>query len=505
MVVPSLKNVNKKHPLYRPTKVKKWSSDIFGIAKAQVDDPTFWADWDFQKGPLTKKDLLKSLDKMCNCGTLLEFRARIDKATGEAGKPSLYGGNYCKQSAICPVCASRVQDRRKVKFENPIKAASELYQNCYLVTATMKPSKTWSGGTRKMKKAFERFRKMGQKRSGGRSRGEFGKVLAGIAKTEFIRGAGSGLPHVHIHGLFFTNSLLDFRLSDNYTDVGEGKMVRLSKISEEWFNATDGEGYNIRVDVIKAKAKHLAKGMTKAESVFEQAREVLKYCTKFDSHPGKENERLQTRDLLDIKQASYGSRLFFTYGAFRNIQGDEYQGSDMPSYTHPAYYCSRYRGEKGYSELMPQNYPVFEDNDESLAVQRRVTIQNQYGGMARKLCGAIIKERDEVLLHGATISQNLIVNGKVFSVPQYLKDSPRDKNMWEKFVDQTKAILKQGRIELRETLLQQSSDFERYEAIYDAKVIGTEFRFRPAEYMDRIVKAFLEVLQHPLGYIPAPS
>ena len=65
----------------------------------------------------------------------------------------------------------------------------------YLVTATIPPVPTWREDLNTLVGSWQAFRKMGQRRKGRvstRSRGEFGKVLAGISKIEIKPGRGIG-------------------------------------------------------------------------------------------------------------------------------------------------------------------------------------------------------------------------------------------------------------------------------------------------------------------------
>lgn len=273
--------------------------------------------------------------------------------------------------------------------------------NAYLVTATIRPRETLREGLNHLTAAWKKFRLMGQRRGDSRSRGEFGKVVGAIAKIEIKRGAGSGKWHPHIHALIFTRSELDFRFYDKGVlihpkhfdplvgevdkETGEvkGREILMSKISREWLKATGGDSYNVDVQSMrkfwessytdKRGAFHpsqKSRGVPFAQSVREQAAEVLKYATKWNADPEKGSAEFDAADFVEVVRTTYCRRLFATYGYFRRIPGSDFVGNEtgddlywnVPGKPRPEIYAARWT-LKGFTDLEKRPGPVFPDSD----------------------------------------------------------------------------------------------------------------------------------------------
>lgn len=456
--------------LERPQALKKWSGDLVRILDRQKD--SLFEDWDFRPADLTKVDFTRILKKVHGCGSVVELRAKVDRGTGEVGLPAVHAANFCGQHTICPFCAGRVQDRRKARFRDPIMAAAREYKYAYLVTATIPPVPTWREDLKLLMDSWQSFRRMGQVRrrklkdgsvKETRSGGEWGKVLAGISKIELKRGAESGLPHCHVHALFFTDEYLDFRVwSPEEKQKARADRRSLyagngSKISIEWQAATDGKATGIDIRKIKWRPPKRHKGEKEkayaqrsadwslSESIFEQAREVLKYATKFDSSPETGAEKLFARDFVGIKSATYGRRLFQTYGSFRKVGGSDFEGGTCPISENPLIYETRWRSDR-YGPLVERTKPVFSNREPGPGLTHRLQVLNRVQGATRRIRRAI-NESKRLFLTGGILGpaefsrREYLVDGgfldypSPIEVPAAVAADPYNMELWEAWID----------------------------------------------------------------------
>jgi hypothetical protein len=372
-----------------------------------------------------------------------------------------------------------VQDRRKARFRDAILGAARQFPHAYLVTATIPPVPTWREDLNLLLDSWKSFRKMGQvrrrKTKGGaresRSGGEWAKVRAGLAKVELKRGSESGLPHAHIHALFFTDDLLDFRVwAAEEKAKGRAERVSLhggnaSKISLEWQAATDGRATGVNVRKIKwspakrAREETLEHYRTRAEnwsyadSVFEQAREVLKYATKFESAPEAGAEKLFAKDFIGIRSATYGRRLFHAYGAFRGVGGDDLIGGPCALKENPIIYETRWNSDR-YTALRERFRPVFSNMEPGPGLTARLQVLNRIQGATRRTRTAINAAKRAYLFDGAALAPAVVMHREylegggfkdspvILEVPAYVVAAPADPVSWERWVD---AATAQGR------------------------------------------------------------
>lgn len=367
--------------------------------------------------PLTRAEIAAKLLKIQSCGNVVELRSKA------AGPIHLHNYQKCGQTAVCPICAARAQAMRSKRYAGPITALAAACGrdgrnriekrskwpgfahddfsglNAYLLTATIRPAQSLRDGLKSLMGGWKAFRRMGQRRAKGRSKGEFGKVVAALAKIEIKRGSGSGLWHPHIHALVFTSEPLDYRTfagpqlflddvqaADELT--GEVPQVLLSKISFEWLEATKGQGYNIRCDNMRKfwEQNHKPKGMDFVESVKKQSQEVLKYATKWNADPKSGTADFDGGDFVEVVRTTYCRRLFATYGQFRNLPGNDFVGNDsgetLSKFDNepPAIFESRYIGG-AYST--PKQIPaaLFADSD-----PMRPLIPWDYGNNGEIIC-----------------------------------------------------------------------------------------------------------------------
>lgn len=308
---------------------------------------------------LTFTDMSEKLDKIKSCSSIIELKSDFRPAGDTLEQVlTVSAANFCKQPAICPICADRTQARRRVRFDNPIKTQARLVaegkRHAYIVTQTVTDGPYLAERLDALKEAKRNFRLMGQRRrKGKRSGGEAAKYAAAIAGIEIKRGSGSGLWHVHAHELVFTDEPLDFQVYDRAekqrlkSQYGRhipkekldaialqrvefrGELVAASKASAEWLKATGGESMGISIEPLqhvpkaaKGRKKRKYEKMSFEESIAYQAKEVLKYPFKpSDNSP---------EDAFMVISDTFNKRMVATYGEFRGIPAEEYANPAAP-------------------------------------------------------------------------------------------------------------------------------------------------------------------------------
>lgn len=302
---------------------------------------------------LTYTDLYEKINKIKSCSSIIELKEQfIETGKNEHDQIlSVSKANFCKQHAVCPICADRSQSRRRARFSDPIKLqakqVSEGKKHAYIVTKTIESGEDLAERLDFLKGSKKAFRLMGQKRKAGRSNGEEKKVVAAISSIEVKRGSGSRLWHVHSHELVFTDSPFDYQVYDSkkrnhlkekygnsipknllnetaiHTVEFRGDIVPASKISLEWLAATGGESMGISVEPLqhipktaKGSKKRKFQKMSFEDSICYQAKEVLKYQFKPQDN--------QPDDVITIISDTYNKRMVATYGEFRGVPGDDY-------------------------------------------------------------------------------------------------------------------------------------------------------------------------------------
>lgn len=307
---------------------------------------------------LTRSDITDKIDKIKSCCSVVELSAtytEVDHVVEQV--MSVVNGNFCKQHAICPVCADRSQNRRRARYNEPIKEQASLVKEgkryAYILTFTIKDGVSLAERLSNLKQSKLEWRKMGQKRKKGFSNGEAKKIKAGLSTIEIKRGSDSGLWHVHAHELIFTDSPLDYQVYDQQikkelqkkfgskipkevlkaaaieTATFNGEEVAVSKISKEWLKATDGESISIDVEPLQHipknasyKKQRKCASMSFEQSIAYQAKEVLKYMSK----PSENTPE----DMLEIITDTYNKRMVATYGEFRGVPGNDYEIENKP-------------------------------------------------------------------------------------------------------------------------------------------------------------------------------
>jgi hypothetical protein len=277
---------------------------------------------------------------------------------------------------------------------------------------------------------------------------------------ELKRGAASGLPHCHYHAILFTDERFNYRVWSReekqkpkaerrslFEIPWKGGTIAASKLSMEWFAASGGTSVDLDVKPMEGSS----------ESIYQQCREVLKYATKFDSAPEKNQEKLFAADFLQIKEATYSRRLFHTYGAFRVdrdhpentcphlVDGDDFIGGGPHISTGPAIYETRWR-DKGYSPLALRDRPVFRGTDKSNNNQFRWTMLNRSQGLARRIRSAVLRARDAFtgsLVLAPAEYEHVTYNEKweekiesrMLEIPEAVAAAPRDYATWEAWIN----------------------------------------------------------------------
>jgi hypothetical protein len=302
---------------------------------------------------LTYSDISEKIEKLQDCASIIELRDSFVK-TGDSFEQvmKVAAANYCKQHVVCPICADRMQVRRRAKFNDAIKNQVAMVETgkrfAYMITYTVKDGESLSERMHHLKEAKKNFRKMGQRRGMDKnSRGEAAKIKAAISTMEIKRGKNSNMWHAHYHDLVFTNTPIDYmvydqdkkrKLDQKYggrvpadklrsaaikTVMFNGEQVPASKISTEWLKASCGDSMSIYVDRIRhiprgatGKKKRMFRKMSFIESVLYQAKECLKYPGKVDLN--------NVSDSIILLNETYNKRMTATYGEFRGIKGDNY-------------------------------------------------------------------------------------------------------------------------------------------------------------------------------------
>lgn len=507
--------------LERPGRLKAWANELCAIVQDEADPERLFKHWGRWESKLTRSDLSESLEKIGNCGSVLELRRGLNRETGELTPFSLHAGNFCRQPAICPLCAGRLQDTRKKAWKAPILAAAQEFEFAYLVTATVRPRDDWRASLAHLRESLARMRRKGQK---GR-RGEWAKVCAALGKIEFKRGKG-GAPHVHWHGLVFTRRRLDYRIFDRtkngrvpirpYWDAAAGKEIALSKLTAEWLDAS-GDSYNFDCKPLEVRPKDLAKGMSRAESIFEQSREVLKYVTKFDSRPEAGQEALFVEDFVGIRDASYNRRLFSSYGAFYGLKKDEYADNRISAWSRPLFFRAGYQPwARAYGEPQEVRGPVFPDY-ESQGMRRLLLEENRMQGNFRRARSALWRHRDAVRA-GSPLSPvelewkryeedgSISILSQILEPPADLVRAPKSLEAWERWAGELKEAGREARKAIRDEARRRFEEVpDTWKMLVEKDRARRWFAERAQWFQDSVLKAFREVLDAPGRMVPAPA
>jgi len=158
-------------------------------------------------------------------------------------------------------------------------------------------------------------------------------------------------------------------------ETGEVPEILLSKISLEWLQCTDGDSYNIKVQNLRDywRERHQGKGISFVDSVKTQAKEVLKYATKWNADPQNGSADFDAGDFVEVVHTTYCKRLFATYGHFRHAPGNDFIGNengqdifwDTPGQPRPKVFSAKWNG-KAFGPVTPSPLPVFADSDPPL-------------------------------------------------------------------------------------------------------------------------------------------
>lgn len=368
---------------------------------------------------LTFSDMSEKLDKIKTCSSIIELKEEFRQVADTFEQlMTVAAANFCKQPAICPICADRTQARRRVRFDTPIKQQARLVADgkryAYIVTQTITDGPELAERLDALKEAKKNFRLMGQRRKGRRSGGEAAKYAAAISGIEIKRGSGSGLWHVHAHELVFTDEPLTYQVYDraakqelkskygrhipkdkldeialNRVDF-RGELVAASKASAEWLRATGGDSMGLSIEPLqhvpkaaKGRKKRKYEKMTFEESIAYQAKEVLKYPFKpSDTSP---------EDAFQVITDTFNKRMVATYGAFRGIPAEEYANEAAPDQET---FVLKWNDEAGkYGKPVPGKMRDLIENDD-VAHETRSKVGKLLGEYRRQRA-ALIAARDK--------------------------------------------------------------------------------------------------------------
>lgn len=338
---------------------------------------------------LTKSDIQEKIDKIRSCCSVVELQASyIEQDNTFEQVMSVSNGNFCKQHAVCPVCADRSQSRRRARYNEPIKQQATMVKEgkryAYIVTYTISDGSSLAERLQHLKESRLKWRKMGQKRGKKHSGGEASKIKAGLSTIEIKRGENSQEWHVHAHELLFTDKPLDYQVYDPIikrelhkkygshipkevlsaaameTVTFSGEQVPVSKISKEWLEASGGDSISIDVSPLQHVPKNVSykkqrklAAMTFEQSIAYQAKEVIKYMSKASDNTPE--------DMLQIITDTYNKRMVATYGEFRGVPGNDYEVENTAESEN--YIIVWDNGKMEYKNPVPGKYTEFQQEE----------------------------------------------------------------------------------------------------------------------------------------------
>jgi len=391
------------NPLSRLSLTKRTATALFA--------PITSGEYDLSAVPIlsgngqTRSDIVDKAWRVVHCADQVELRAVYD---GEAGGEQqqrivVHTASWCRKYLVCPTCARRAQAVRVKVYGEKL---SELYHTTartYLLTFTVRDRVSLAAGLADLRSGFRAFVRQGQRRrrSGDRrDRGEWGKVVAGLAGFEVKRGAG-GAWHPHIHCLVHTSAPLDYSVYDQEKravlerlygkgqvpeasllaaarqtvplDVaGEVRQVPVSPLSLQWYNATGGQSVNVDCRPISSDNGY--------GPVEDQLREVLKYPVAFDNDRGLWG----TADLVEIMAETHNGRFFERYGHYRKLPDP---GLVDPESKHSQeIFSARWSvAQSAYGLIRPESGPLFTLSGQVITDGRKamLAVQAQLIGVYR--------------------------------------------------------------------------------------------------------------------------
>ena len=291
----------------------------------------------------TKKGVERQMNKVLHCSDNM-YKAsgeKVDVETGEIlGKKNVnLNSSTCGYYTICPICARQRADVIVSKYIDQLTRLSKLHKYHYMLTPTVADCDTLTEGMDNLSNGLRNFFRQGQRRKGGkRSGGESGKIKASLFCTEVTPGKNSGKPHVHAHGIVFTDEPLDFAVYDqkkkkeiirhfnevegykpNKKDLlpsarmprqilnkktGKTELKLFSPLNSDWYAGTKGNGFNIKCQLLK-----------KGVPLEKQLREMIKYATKLTDA----SEQL----LFELLTQRQRRRFIMTTGSLRGIGSED--------------------------------------------------------------------------------------------------------------------------------------------------------------------------------------
>lgn len=376
---------------------------------------------------LTRSDIWEKIEKIRNCCSVVELSAKYTEVDNVVEQVlSVTNGNFCKQHAVCPVCADRSQNRRRARYNEPIKNQATMVKEGkrygYIITYTVTDGPSLAERLKHLKDSKLSWRKMGQRRGKKFSNGEASKIKAGLSTIEIKRGENSSEWHVHAHELIFTSSPLDYQVYDPVikkelhkkygskipleilntaaleTVDFRGKQVAVSKLSKEWLKATGGDSISIDAEPLQHipknasyKKQRKCAAMSFEQSIAYQAKEVIKYMSK-------PSENSPT-DMIEIITDTFNKRMVASYGEFRGVPGDDYEIENAADSEN--YVIVWNDGQATYENPVPGKYQEFQEEEKSTR-QKVAQLLGQYRRERRSILndgnGSISARLDELKL-----------------------------------------------------------------------------------------------------------
>jgi hypothetical protein len=242
---------------------------------------------------------------LAECGSWLEF------AYSPADEISrLSRANFCRLHKLCQMCAVR-RGIKNLQVTLPKILHLIHHENLkpYFLTLTIKNHADLKFCYDKISNSFRRLCENGRRSLRGQLHSEFSKVKGSIFSYEVKRGSGSGLWHVHMHGLVLVDSRID-----------------ISALRDEWFKITS-DSHIINIKPISGfdysddslSLQQLNELMERSSDLDDHNNiplvkslvETCKYALKFSSM--SYSDRIYAHDVL------YKKRLIRTTGKMRGL------------------------------------------------------------------------------------------------------------------------------------------------------------------------------------------
>jgi len=283
--------------------------------------------------------------KIAQCGDYLRFREYYT-----INKVRLSGAYFCKAHLLCPFCAIRRGSKLVEEYSKRHLQIMTEYVGIKtsMITITVKNGLDLAERQNHLQKSLQRLFKHRRKSKDGKSKTEFGKVIALVGTYEVTNKGNGWHPHAHIM-------------------VMHHLRIDAAKLKTEWFNIT-GDSSVLRID----PAKH-------PKDPAQDFLEIFKYAVKFGDLSPELN--LQAYEVLR------GKRLVFSAGEFRKVEINEDDLLDTPLEELPFYErLYKFVTGQGYTLAKTKHSDEIPDRETDKIDKKRVNQRD-----LDKWCGDMVK------------------------------------------------------------------------------------------------------------------